>query len=415
MPFRSEKMIPMPNQKERVVVQKETVIREIPVQVLNASLDFLTVNRLSVTDLSIPDKSIFYPPNPHVFTKPFINFAGSSPTIELRSNTNVLLSFKNNSLYTNNVNVSSGSFDNISVSKLSVDRIESRHGNEIGGVFMKEGHLTVPGNICADEFVAKTGSIGGIVFREGKSAFTHLTSKKIDVSQICVSDLSCSQAVIQIGGVELSGGTLSAEAIQVESDSCISGVRIHNCGIECDFANMGMLSVNRVDFDCGSFSSFEDRISADVGFITPTNSTNSIGCTIIDKDSLIVDGDLKANTVEVKTISAEVLAAESVCVGGTQLQPNGVDTPMISADIGTITKLSSAHIECTRIDVASEIRADDYKLTDGTSILKGVFPKGIIMMYQGSVPPRGWLPCDGRGGTPRITSPVLGVIYIVRV
>jgi hypothetical protein len=46
--------------------------------------------------------------------------------------------------------------------------------------------------------------------------------------------------------------------------------------------------------------------------------------------------------------------------------------------------------------------------------LNGVFPSGMIMLFSGKTPPRGWLECNGKMGTPNLPSPASGVIYIVR-
>jgi microcystin-dependent protein len=46
--------------------------------------------------------------------------------------------------------------------------------------------------------------------------------------------------------------------------------------------------------------------------------------------------------------------------------------------------------------------------------LHNVFPLGMIMLFSGKTPPRGWLECNGKGGTPLILSPAKDVIYVIR-
>jgi hypothetical protein len=412
MPFTRDKLIPAPTQRERTVVQKETIIREKPIQVLNASLESLTVQRLTATHFSVPDMTIFHPPTPHILNEAFLDFSTGAPSVDLRINNKPFLSYLNDSLHTNNVTSSAGTFRRLFVSNLCVDRIESSRANEIGGVFMSSGHLTVPGNIHADEFVAKSGAIGGIPFSDGKGAFTAVTSKHVSADRVCVADLSCSQKSIELGGVHLSEGSIEA------SDSCISGVRIHNCRVECDSVNASIVSAHRLDLDGASISSIDDRLSVDVGIVTPFDSANTLGCIRADKSSLIVSGVLTARTGIFQSVSTNALESaeifsDKIKVGNTIVNPDGISTQTVEANSADIATLVSSEIACSSIKVA-EIRADDYKLTDGTSILKGVFPKGLIMLYHGEVAPRGWLVCDGRGGTPRITCPTPGVIYIVR-
>lgn len=413
MPFKQDPF--MQPIRERTIVQKETIIREKPIQVLNASLETLFVKHLRV-----PDITLFYPPEPHKLNNSFLDFSTNNSSVDLRINNAPFLTYSRNQLYTNNINVSTGMFDTLSVSNIRVGRIESST-NEIGGVFMTSGHLTVPGNLhIGQTFVAKEGSMGGVLFRNGKSAFTEVSTTRLIAERASISDLICSQfsssqSSIDLAGVSISNGDIHANSVISDSDSCISGVRLHNCGIDCEFANLSMLHVRKIDIDSASISSVDDRLSMDVGIVTPPESINNIGCIRCDKSSLSVEGSLTVSSANIGHLSVQDIIVQDIRVGSTTIQPNGIHTPMITVGIADIPTLNTHHTTCARIDVTEEIRANDYKLSDGTSILKGVFPKHIIMLYHGDVPPRGWLLCDGRGGTPRLPSPTPGVIYIVRV
>jgi hypothetical protein len=54
------------------IVQKETVVNEYKIDVLNASLDSVCVKDLTITNkLIVPDITLFYRPNPHIFTESY--------------------------------------------------------------------------------------------------------------------------------------------------------------------------------------------------------------------------------------------------------------------------------------------------------------------------------------------------------
>jgi hypothetical protein len=86
-----------------------------------------------------------------------------------------------------------------------------------------------------------------------------------------------------------------------------------------------------------------------------------------------------------------------------------IETENIVSESGTFENLN-----VKRLEITNGIKASDYRLLDGTSILNSVFPVGIIMLFNGKLAPKGWFECNGKMGTPFLPSPAVGVIYIVR-
>ena len=403
----------------RTVIQKETIVREIPVQVLNASLDTLAVHNLNVVNFSVPDITVFHPKEPHILKKSFLDFSTDSPTIELRTNNTPFLRYAESNLYTNNVTVSLAT-----VSKLRVGRIESTEGNEIGGVFLNSRSLTVPGSAYVGEsFVAKEGAVGGVTFKDGRAVFTQVDTRVMNVEQLCVKDLSCAFPVI-LGDVGLSGGNVNANTLHVETDSCISGVRIHDCGINCDYASISRVSSHKFDIDNLSLSSFEDRLTVGGGIFTPIQSLNNIGCLMSDGSSVCIDGKLSAYSGTLTSIHTDRLSVRDVLIDNNTVDAvRGQFDTLVASNI-LCSRIDTTCVRCSQIDV-SEVKcdnidtnvvvADEYNHKDGSSILKDIIPVGMICLFSGEIPPRGWMLCDGRGGRPRLPSPAQGVIYMVRV
>ena len=121
-----------------------------------------------------------------------------------------------------------------------------------------------------------------------------------------------------------------------------------------------------------------------------------LGCVSIS-DGLLVSGNV--------TISGDISADR---VETRQIKTESVLTSTVNA-----SEVSTSQITAHAIS-AGYVKAADFRLNDGTSILNGVFPVGMIMLFQGKIPPRGWLECNGKCGTPTLLAPTEGVIYIVR-
>jgi len=414
MPFNRAALLMAPKERTRTIVQKETLIREIPIQVLNASLDNLCVNNLSVIHFSVPDITVFHPKDPHILKNSFLDFSTDSDTVELRTNNTSFLRYVDSNLYTNNVTVSLAT-----ISKLCVGRIESTEGNEIGGVFLRNRSLTVPGSAYVGEsFVAKEGAVGGVTFKNGRAVFTQIDTRVMNTERLCVNDLSCAFPV-RLGDVGLSGGNVNANTLHVETDSCISGVRIHDCGIDCDYASISRVSSHRFDIDNLSLSSFEDRLTVGGGIFTPIQSVNNLGCLMSDGSSVFIDGKLTAYSGTLTSVQTESLVVGDVIIDKNSVKaPAGLFDSLVACNVHTsridTSGVHASNIHCSRIDT-SVIVADDYIGRDGTAILKNVIPVGMISLFSGEIPPRGWMLCDGRGGRPRLPSPTPGVIYMVRV
>jgi hypothetical protein len=387
----------------RTVIQKETIIREQPIQVLNASLENLFASNLSVLHFSVPDITVFHPKNPHILNESFLDFSTNTSSVEMRSNNIPFLTYTRGALYTNNVSVSLAN-----VSRLCVGRIESTDGNEIGGVFLKDRSLTVPGSAYVGEMlVAKEGAVGGAIFKDGAGAFTRIQTKMLQTGTLHTDNFSCSSGLV-LGGIELSGGNLNTDSLHVETDSYISGVRIHNCALECGVANISQVFSHRFDLDNLSLSSFEDRLTVGGGIFTPIDSVNNFGCLMSDGSSVSVDGNLSVSSIEASSGTIRTIHTDSLCIDTEVQAPLGRFASVTTSDI------TCSELRCAKVDTSLVI-ADNYTHRDGTPILKNITPPGMITLFAGEVPPRGWMMCDGRGGRPRLASPTQGVIYIVRV
>jgi hypothetical protein len=387
----------------RTVINKETTI--IEKAVLNASMENLTVRNLSVTNLSVPDPSIFYPPpiEQNLLNASFLDFSTNEAVIALQVNNKPFLTFspETTTVVVPALNASTATFET-----LHVGRIETTQGNEIGGVLLNGGTVTAPSNVYVGEhFVARHGAIGGVTFKGGAGAFSNLVSKKIETPELHVesayiTNISCANDVAFLG--------VSAQRLSVAKDACISGVRIHDCGIFCDFGSIAMLKSGRLEIDNISITSEDESINITGGLFTPESSVNSIGCIHTENNNVSISGSLSVLSADISSLTADILTVNTLHTPGMFLE---------TANIGTLSAstVNSSSLTCSHIVSENTITAKDFRLLDGTSIVNTLLPKGVIMLFCGSVPPRGWLKCDGRGGTPLLAGPSPNVVYIVRV
>jgi hypothetical protein len=421
MPFITKKSGITPYVKPNeilTILQKETVVNEYKIDVLSASLETLAVEDLKITkNLIVPDITLFYPPNPHIFYENHLLFSNTGNIVSFKTDDGH--SFINFDKHRNNViiyNLECINFFSrcIETDLLSVKKIITSEGNEIGGVFLKNNTITVPDNAnIGGHITAKNGNIGGCTFRENKGTFYELS---VDILSI-KNTLSYSFPE-KIGGVTLKNGNIST------SNECfLSGITLKDSSIEC----------KQIIIDSNTFSINNDMLNSPLGINTPKNSSNNIGILKITSNNVNIDSELYVNTkistnlANIKNIFTDYIWTEKrakLC--GSVFESN---TFTIScANIGDITlkdnKIQAESIECSSLSVKDKlnipslcikdslqigseiklskdiIRAKDYTFLDGTSMKNDFITRNMIVMFHGKNPPKGWVKCDGMFGTP---------------
>lgn len=382
---------------------------------MNAQLDTLDVTSLTVHgDLNIRNPEAFYPPPPQ-----FVEFDQASSIVGFKIDDNDPFLVYNRS--THEIEVSAITAVDGTFHSLYTERFTTSVG-EFADVLLKNGSVYAPGDTCVGgHLIAATGAIGGVQLRNEElhcstMGASNVVAGTLSCSFIETERIHCSAPYITLGGVRLLSGTVDAMQVQT------GDVR----------AKTGYFN----ELECGSLASF----SVVSGIRTPPDSSNVLGCLTATEGNVTIRGNLEVNTVEAKVLDGhEVSTTELRCWGSATIADVGIHGGMIEASTGRIGGVqlsnSSLYADASFVrhsiadthhikqelhvgtDVSIQdgsVRAADFRLKDGTSILNGVFPPGMIMLFHGKVPPRGWMECNGKGGTPTLAPPTPGVIYIVR-
>lgn len=405
---------------------------------INASLQTLEVNTLTVRDsIHIQDPSVFYPPEPHKFVSPFLEFSGDSNSIVgFRVGNEPFLQYDVSSNCVCAVHLAS---ETVETGILKTDRIECSNATEFAGVLLKEGKAYIPGEACVGgHFIAKTGSVGGVNFREGTIKSLHSSAVSMSVDMF-----SCAMPIVLLGGVTLSRGCVYANRVELEASSLTTSgdELVFSTGIRTPpntINELGSIHTQSGHTTIVGNVSVTDRFSAnsaDIGGIELDHNTlrvwgvgmiggvtlqdNSIssmeadiGPLRVKEDSVVVRGTIQSFSTQTSDVSA--FSIQSLNVTTSRLDASSVETSNLLASTISTTAISTSSISTSSISTTA-ISAGDYKLSDGSSILNWVYPRGVITLFHGKTPPRGWLECTGRAGTPKLDPPSPDVIYIVRM
>lgn len=391
----------------------ETVVKEVPV--LNAQLDTLEVTSLTVHgDLNISNPAAFYPPPPQ-----YVEFDQASSVVGFKVDTEDPFMVYNRA--TQEVELSAITAVDGTFRSLHTERFTTSVG-EFADVLLKKGNVYAPGDIFASgHLIADTAAVGGVIMRNEELLCTSLQSGNIASATLSCQFINterirCEAPYITLGGVRLLSGAVDA-------------TELHTGAVH---AKAGYFD----EVECGSLSSLSIRS----GIQTPPDSSNVLGCLTAHEGRVKIHGKLEASVVEAKVLDGhEVSTTELRCWGSAMIADVGIQGGAIEASKATLGGVSlsnsslyaeASFVRHSIVDthhikqelnvgedvkiVDGSVRAADFRLKDGTSILNGVFPPGMIMLFHGKVPPRGWMECNGKGGTPLLASPAAGVIYIVR-
>lgn len=433
------------DEENQLIIQKDiNVVRELP----NIGiLESLIVSNLIVSrDIKIPDPSIFYPPNPEILKNSYLNFL-TDEHVNFQSNGKPFLEYRNDGmLYSENIGAQKSiaqfarfekaQIDEIITPILSVPLISTNViratrfetlTNEFGGVLLKNGSVNAPSDIYSGNIVSKIGSIGSVVFKD--SIVTCKSIKSVDgaFKTMTCDTFNCSSPFLSVGNVQFSNGCMIAKSIYT------SGIFTER--IESQTARLDSLSVKSIQIGKTQLTDSSDIFSVSKGICTPSNSSNSLGPLTLTEKNADLEGSLNVQDVRsfkgfVYSLNSSVLNVhKSLRVGDTVISTEGIRASSAKIKKITVNEAVLKNIETEnivsesgnfenlnvkRLEITNGIKASDYRLLDGTSILNSVFPIGMIMLFNGKLAPKGWFECNGKMGTPFLPSPVEGVIYIVR-
>jgi hypothetical protein len=444
MPFYEDERLE--SEETQVIIQKEIkVVREVPIQ--TGVMDSLIVSNLVVSrDIKIPNPTIFYPPNPEILRSSYLNFSTHEP-VHLQSNGKSFLEYRNDGmLYSENIGAQTSvaqfaSFDKaqineiitpiISVPLLSANTIKAARfestANDIGGVLLKNGTVNAPQEIYTGNIVSKVGSIGSVQLKDSNVSCSSIKGDDATFKNMTCDRLYCSAPYITVGNVQFSNGSMLASSVYT---AAVFTEKINTQRAELDNISTKKITIGETELSDGS-----DMFCVSKGIFTPLNSSNTLGPLTLNKNNAILSGALNAQNIQ--SLSATIYEMDSTVlnvrkslqVGDTFISTDRISTSNITLQTVSATDATLKNIETEQInsetintdkltvktvEITDGIKAADYRLLDGTSILNGVFPVGMIMLFSGKVPPRGWVECTGKMGTPNIPSPAPGVIYIVR-
>ncbi len=444
MPFYEDERLE--SEETQVIIQKEIkVVREVPIQ--TGVMDSLIVSNLVVSrDIKIPNPTIFYPPNPEILKSSYLNFLSDEP-IDFRSNGTPFLEYRNDGmLYSKNIGAQTAVAQFVRFEKAHIDEIISpiicvpllsantirasrfeATANDIGGVLLKSGTVNAPHEIYTGNIVSKLGSIGSVQLKDSIVSCSSIKSDNATFKNMTCDRIYCSAPYITVGNVQFSNGSMLASSVYT---AAVFTEKIKTQTADLDNISTQKLTIGETELTDGS-----NMFCISKGIYTPLNSSNTLGSLTLNKNNAILSGSLNAQHIQ--TLSGTVCELDcttlnvqkSLQIGNTFISTDGIDTSNItlkkvSANNATFNRVETEHINSETmnadkltvktVEIAEGIKAADYRLLDGTSILNGVFPVGMIMLFAGKVPPRGWIECTGKMGTPNIPSPAPGVIYIVR-
>jgi hypothetical protein len=318
-----------------VLIQKEIVIER---PVMNGSMESLTVDRLMVRDISLSDPSIFYPPDPHIFKEAYLEF--SSDVVGFKAEKTFLEYNKRTDIVsTENLDTQTLTAHTVDISLLRADRLETSE-NMIGGIILRNGGFSAPGNVnVGSHFIASTGNIGGVSLKQG-------------IVRGDILDVTSTQSNLTVSG-DLTCKVIKCKRLEIDEFPSI---------------------------------------------VTDSDSVHSIGNLSISEGAAYFSGKFTSLCMSTEFVESEKVSTQHLDVH----------------TLATMKELTVEKMNTKSVVIDGTVKAHDFRLQDGTSILNGVFPLGMIMLYNGKVPPRGWLECNGKGGTPVMDSPAPNVIYIVR-
>lgn len=433
------------------VVERFThVVREQ--SVLNASMDTLTVKTLRVeSHLAVPDVTLFYPPHPETLASSFLNFDTPSRNVEFRTGGNAFFCYnsdtdagyikalhaeqletavaRTNTLRATKIETTDLVLPYLHVPHLRTERLETP-AMEIGGIVLREGTAMIPRDAyVGSSLTVPRATIGSAHLDEhGLSVPSLRALETISCGQLTAERIVTSAPTLTLGGVTLDHGDVHARNLEFQG---ATGSTLVTDTLQSVVAMTSDLRVGTQRVSC---KDAEDAIAVSGGLIVPGPSR--IGPLSVTPREATLVGAFHASSVECEVGSIQRLhvgaegasIAGPACVAGVSLSNDTVSASRakfssLQSEEAATTILSSAtvnasNVTCTHVGanqvVTNSIVSKDYRLPDGTSILNGIFPAGMIMLYAGTTPPRGWLVCNGTGGTPSIPSPAAGVIYIVR-
>lgn len=430
------------------VIERNThIVHERPV--ITASLEQLTVRRLAVSEsFSLPDPSVFYPPHPEDLPTSHLVFHGSAAVVEFRTgdghaffqydcdknvaytehhSTEVLDAgvVHSDAIKTGRLEATEIVVPSLCVPSIRTERLETLT-TEIGGILLREGTLTAPRDaLVGGHLTAKSAATGGVSLRDETVTAAYGEVGVLGCDTIRTDILEVGSPTLTLGGVQLHHGNVEGRNVKFEGGTgktlVVGNTRSET--IATDLLRVGGRQITERD----------GTLVLDGGLATHEDS--KLGPLWIGKEGACLVGQFVASSVETSNLTVGELHRTRdlqvdhhaklggvVCVDGTiTAKEMGVRTVRAEdAAVGMIsaTTANVSNVVCTKITsgqvVAESITSKDYRLSDGTSILNGVFPPGMIMLFAGNTPPRGWLACNGTGGTPLIPPPAPGVIYIVR-
>jgi len=429
------------------VIERNThIVHERPV--ITASLEQLTVRRLAVSEsFSLPDPSIFYPPHPEELPTSHLVFRGSADHVELRTgdghaffqydcHKNVAYTehhstelldagvVHSDAIKTGRLEATEIIVPSLNVPSIRTERLETLT-TEIGGILLREGTLAAPRDaLIGQHLTAKSAAVGGVSLREETVTAAFGEVGVLGCDTVRTELLEVGSPALTLGGVQLHHGNVECRNVRFEGGT----------GKTLVIENVRSGAIATESLRVGGRQIFvkDGTLVLDGGIATHEDS--KLGPLWIGKEGACLVGQFVASSVEASNVTSGAVSTHElvvdrhgkiggvVCTDGI-VTAKEVGSRSVRAEEAAVGMLSAttanvSNVVCTKVTsgqvVAESVTSKDYRLSDGTSILNGIFPPGMIMLFAGGTPPRGWLMCNGTGGTPLLPPPAPGVIYIVR-